>query len=275
MRTWEFCCPVCKGQLIQKDNSLLCPAGHSFDIARQGYVNLVPPQQKHSKLPGDTAEMVLARRRILQAGHYNLFRDKLCLLVWELIQGSPVILDCGCGEGYYTGAMQSAHGNASIWGFDISKAAVKAAAGSYKQPGFAVASVFSIPFRDNSAQLITNIFAPVEEKELNRVLQPGGAMLMAVPGERHLWQMKEVLYSSPYENQLRDIEYSGFKLESRVPVKGEIQLEAGEIYDLFAMTPYYWRTDLQGVERLKGLKSLKTEIHFDFLIYRKTGSSAP
>ena len=246
---------------------------HSFDIARQGYVHLVKSDKMHSKNPGDTKLMVDSRREFLSAGYYDIFSDKLCELCERYSLGNtaaPLILDCGCGEGYYTAKMKSRLPSSEIAAFDISKLAVKAAAGKYKDISFAVASVFSIPIADESVDILTDIFSPLAESEFRRVLKKGGIFIYAVPGERHLWGMKKILYEHPYENEHKDTSYEGFTLIDRVSVKGEIQLESSEqIMNLFSMTPYYWKTGIDDVNRLKSCDRLSTEIHFDFLVYRK------
>ena len=107
-------------------------------------------------------------------------------------------------------------------------------------------------------------------EEFLRVLKPGGVMILAVPGARHLWGMKEVLYTAPYENEEHDTAYNGFEYLGRESVQREITVEGREnIEALFSMTPYYWKTDVAGGERLRALDTLKTEIKFDFLVYRK------
>lgn len=100
-----FCCPTCGGPLERRESALVCPQGHSFDIARQGYVHLLPVQQMHAKVPGDTKQMVDARRRFLALGHYDAFRDALCRLTAEHLPQGGAVLDAGCGEGFYTSAL--------------------------------------------------------------------------------------------------------------------------------------------------------------------------
>lgn len=265
-----FTCPACGGTLIHTGSALLCPKGHSYDLARQGYVHLLKPNQMHAKIPGDNKQMVDARRNFLEKGYYNPFSAKLTELCTALItEESPVILDAGCGEGYYTAAIKAACPQARVYGFDISKFAVKAAAGKYKGIHFAVASVFHIPFGDNTADLLVNVFAPMAEGELCRVLKPGGFLILAVPGKRHLFSMKEILYENPYENQEQDTPYEGFQLRERIPVQETITLNRENLWQLFSMTPYYWKTDVTGSENLKNTQELTTEIHFDFLLYQR------
>ena len=268
----NFICPVCRCLLKDEGKALVCENFHSFDKAKQGYTHLLPVNRMHSKIPGDNKLMVDSRREFLNKGYYGIFAGALQDILKECIEGteSPVILDAGCGEGYYTGKMKEVLPESRVFGFDISKFAVKAAAGRYKNISFAVASVFDIPFADGSADVVTDVFSPLCEKEFLRVLKKGGYFIFAVPGERHLYKMKEVLYTSPYENEKKDTCYEGFEFIKRVPVRGNITLDnGGDIMALFSMTPYYWKTDVEGSEKLKKLTCLSTEIEFDFLVYKK------
>jgi 23S rRNA (guanine745-N1)-methyltransferase len=270
-----FACPVCGSQLEHLEKVYLCPNGHSYDIASEGYVYLLPPNKKHSKVPGDDRQMVASRRRFLEAGYYRIFSDALNELVLRCLpEGDASVVDAGCGEGYYTGrltAFLAEHGkDAALCGFDISKAAVRLAAKKYRNIAFAVGSMFGIPVPDGSADLLTDVFAPIVPEEFSRVVKPGGTMILAVPGERHLYGLKQILYDEPYENDRRDTEYPGFRFLERVPVRGEIVTDDAQVmHDLFAMTPYYWKTPHEGSERLAATKHLKTEIAFDFLLYRR------
>ena len=133
-----------------------------------------------------------------------------------------------------------------------------------------MASLFHLPCAENSADVLTDVFAPIVPEEFFRVLKPGGVMILAVPGARHLYGMKEVLYKEPYENEEHDTAYDGFEYLGRVCVQKFITVNGQEnIEALFSMTPYYWKTDVKGGERLRALDVLGTEIKFDFLVYRK------
>lgn len=271
-----FICPICKEKLNRTDTVYFCPNHHSYDISAEGYVHLLPPNKMHAKIPGDNKQMVSSRRDFLATGLYQPFSDKLNELVYENIADSaaPIVVDAGCGEGYYTARLQIYFAKndckAVLAGFDISKFAVKAAAKRYKNTEFAVASMFDIPVADASADCLYAIFAPIVPDEFARVLKPGGSLILAVPGERHLYGLKEILYENPYENEYKETIYEGFTFCKRVPVWGEIYMDNPKtIADLFAMTPYYWKTSIAGSERLKETKELNTEIEFDFLVYRK------
>ena len=136
---------------------------------------------------------------------------------------------------------------------------------------FAVAGSFAAPVADGWADVLLNIFSPMAREEFLRVLAPGGALVYAVPGPRHLFGLKQVLYDTPYENPCRPVDYPGFVREDERAVQSTIRLEGGAIQDLFAMTPYYWKTPKEGTERLAKLEVLQTEIEFRFVTYRKQG----
>ncbi|MFI3206597.1 MAG: methyltransferase domain-containing protein [Clostridia bacterium] len=267
--TNKFICPSCKSVLNPKEKALVCENGHSYDIARQGYVHLLMSNKMHSKNPGDTKEMVDARRSFLEKGYYDIFANKICELIEKYGKNAEFILDAGCGEGYYSNKY-SAVTKAEIVGFDISKFAVKSASAKYKHIDFAVASCFNIPIKENSCDILLNVFSPMAESEFLRVLKKDGIFIYAIPGKRHLFELKEVLYEKPYENEEKDSEYKGLVLLDRISVKGKISLSKSEdIWNLFSMTPYYWKTDIKGSQKLKETEKLDTEIHFDFLVYQK------
>ena len=271
-----FRCPVCRSPLEDCGNHAACSNRHSFDRASEGYYHLLPSNKMHAKLPGDSKEMVAARRAFLNAGYYQLFSDGINEAAAKVLSGvkSPMILDAGCGEGYYTARLKQAlseqRNDARIAGFDISKAAVRAAAKRDKEISFAVASIFDIPVADGCCDLVLNVFAPIVPAEFARVLKTGGVLLIAVPSERHLLGLKEILYESPYVNEETDTEYQGFDFLERIPLRGTITItDPEQIANLLSMTPYYWKTPQAGCERLRQTTRLKTEIGFDLLLYRR------
>lgn len=268
-----FRCPLCSAPLTRDECTYTCPNGHSYDRAAEGYTHLLPANQKHSKNPGDDKQMVAARCAFLDKGYYAPLREALTQLVVRLTKDipSPVLFDSGCGEGYYTAGLAAALPDANIAGIDISKFAVRRAAKRVKRGEFAVASAYHLPVPDRSVHLLTNIFSPLSAEEFARVLLPDGHFLYVVPSERHLWQMKQVLYTEPYENPVKQEAYTGFDWQEVIPLRYTVTLDSGEdITALFSMTPYAWKTPKEGVERLKRLSQLETEIGFDIHVYRRT-----
>lgn len=271
-----FCCPLCARPLAREEHRYICPSGHSFDLASAGYTHLLPANKKHSKNPGDDKEMVAARAAFLSKGYYAPLRDALCacVLAETAHLTTPALLDSGCGEGYYTTGLYQAFSSTGktpiIAGIDISKFALRRAAKQVSRGEFAVASVYHLPLAEESVDVITNVFSPLAAEEFLRVLRPGGIYCYVVPSALHLWEMKKVLYPKPYENPVKREDYTGFVWLRAEQVRASIHLNCSEdIMALFGMTPYAWKTPREGVERLKALTELDTQIGFDIHIYRK------
>lgn len=271
-----FRCPLCRSKLEKTDRALRCEHGHSFDISAEGYVHLLPPNKMNSKVPGDSKEMASSRSAFLNKGYYEPLLRELEKTVLELSKGeAPTVLDCGCGEGYYTASIAKELKNrfpkAKIAGFDISRPSVKKAAKRTGEAEFAVASVFDIPAFDGSFDVLLNVFSPLSIAEYSRVLKDGGYYIYVVPAARHLWQLKAAIYDVPYENREEDIPYEGFEHEETRRVRYETLIKTKEdIFSLFRMTPYYWKTSAKGAKKLEEYESLLTEVAFDIHIYKKT-----
>ena len=277
-----WCCPLCSRPL-SGDAALKCPAGHSFDRAKEGYWHLLPVQNTRTKAPGDSKEMVAARRAFLSAGYYGVFGQALGELALEYglpaDEKSPLrLLDAGCGEGWYDRciAQQFAREGRGLElaGFDIAKPAVRLAAKALPTARYAVASSFHQPVRTGWADLLLNCFSPFAREEFLRVLRPGGLrpggrMIYVVPGADHLYEMKAVLYEKPYKNPVQQVEYEGFCPIGEREVTDAITVPAAQLEALFAMTPYYWKTPRDGAQRLKALPELTTKISFRFLVFEK------
>ena len=154
-------------------------------------------------------------------------------------------------------------------GFDIAKPAVRLAAKALPAAKYAVASSFAQPVRTGWADLLLNCFSPFAQEEFRRVLRPGGRMIYVVPGAEHLYQMKAVLYDTPYKNPVQEVAYPGFRAIGEREVQGTITVPHDQLEALFAMTPYYWKTPRGGAERLAALSQLETDISFRFLVFEK------
>ncbi len=266
-----FICPKCSGKLNNDGSRLVCPSGHSYDRARENYFNLL---LSSGGIHGDNKEMVEARRRFLCRGYYRPLAEKICSELLSLTEKVPNILDSGSGEGYYTDIAENAliarDGETSVYAFDISKDAVKAAAKKNKRINYAVASAYHQPFGDESFDLVYNVFSPLAVEEVKRVLKPQGYFIMAIPDEDHLLELKARIYDTPYKNTVEDTEIEGFELIKNEPLHYDMSLETKEdLSSLFKMTPYAYRTKKENADRILELDRLKVSAHFRILVYRK------
>lgn len=280
-------CPLCNSPLNLQQRSLRCDNGHCFDLAKEGYVNLLPAQHKKSKQPGDNQQMIASRRLFLEAGFYQPLSDGINQLCQSLLadreskadraeskKQTLKLLDCGCGEGYYTRRLQQAMaGRLSVAGLDISKfavrAAAKAAARTAPESQFAVASSFRLPVADDSVDLILRVFAPGDEQEAARVLKDDGYLLIVSPGEQHLQQLKQQIYPEA-KTHTEPETAPGFELAERRQVRFELTLPSqAAIEQLLMMTPFYWQIPEPARQRAAALESLTTEADFILSLYRK------
>lgn len=262
----EFLCPVCGKKLSSSGTAFSCPAGHSFDIARSGYVNLLT--NSGSGRHGDDKLMVRARTRFLDKGFYAPLADRLAELA--AVEKPDLIVDAGCGEGYYTDMLSRISPHAEVIGLDISKDAIAAAAKRCRVGRFAVASIAGIPLEDGCADVLLNVFSPFFPAEFARVLKSGALLLRVIPLEMHLHALRELVYDTPYDNDVPELDADGFETEGFEELRYSIRLESREdIEDLFRMTPYYYKTSAADQDKLRRAEQLETEIEFGIIRYRK------
>lgn len=264
-----FCCPKCKGSFTATKECYRCENGHVYDRAASGYVNLLPPGGKQH---GDDRVMLRARREFLESGGYEPLRDAIVKTVLALsLDKTAVMLDAGCGEGYYTEAVCRAKSDIRVYGVDVSKDAVKMCDHRHMTADFAAASVYALPVSDNSCDLILSVFAPFAKEEFYRVLKSDGYLISVIPDEKHLYGLKSVLYDIPYENKLAPYEVDGFEFLGVQKVSFTLHMDTkGKIMSLYRMTPYCYRTGITGQQRIEKLDSLETEAEFQILLYRKS-----
>ena len=263
----ELLCPICAQPLSREEKRLVCPAGHSYDIARQGYVNLLTVQQKHSLSPGDTREQVLSRRAFLEAGFYAPILEGLnrAALDWG---AEGEILDVGCGEGYYSARLAQAMG-AALTGLDISKEAVRCAAAKYKEYTWLCATAAHIPAADASVGTLTSLFALTLPEEFRRVLRRGGLFFQVLAGEDHLLGLKSILYDELTHKEKNTVpQLPGFALLESRPIRFSFTLEGQQIHDLFAMTPHLFRIGKAGAQRLQETQKLQDTASCVLNVYR-------
>ena len=261
-------CPVCGRALADAGNALRCENGHSFDRAKEGYVNLLL-SHRQADMMGDSKEAARYRRDFLNRGYYAPLRDAL---VGRLAGQTGRLLDVCCGEGYYTAAL-SALPELEVWGFDLAREMVRLAA---KRGGahYFVANLARIPAADASFGFATLLFAPFAEPELVRVLKPGGRLYLVVPGRRHLFGLKQAVYDRPYENDEALPQTRTLRLVGTERIDAEIRLQGqADIQAVFRMTPYFYRTSPDDRKKLDARASLDTEISFVLAEYARAGGS--
>lgn len=271
MKSRYLCCPVCRGELNKNENSYTCERGHSYDIAKQGYINLL--MSSKGSTHGDNNQMTDARQRFLSGGFYSPLADEICKNAAEHFSDGGVLIDCGCGECYYTDRVYSAlrekFSDIEVCGFDISRDAIKQGAKRNKSITLLVAGVYNMPFLCESADMLLSVFSPFAREEFLRVLKKGGVLISVIPDKKHLWSLKSALYETPYENVLDDYEIEGFEFVGKSEVKNNVTLQNGQIADLFMMTPYYYRTKPSDKEKILSLEEMTVETEFQVLVYKK------
>jgi len=289
---WPLACPVCDRRLSWGERTISCSEGHSFDVAREGYVNLLPSQHRSRGMEGDIIGMLQARRRFLEAGHYRPLLDELSAQVGAAMQERaegiraatdaprapvPCVVEVGCGEGYYVAGVAealSADGDEQvIWlGTDLSKPAVKLAAKHYPKLTFFVADINRrLYVHDGSVSVLLDVFAPRNPSEFARVLEPGGSVVIAIPNESHLASLREQLgLLAIQENKERLVIErfgDGFELVSRTEVGFQMELSAAGVADLVGMGPSSWHRPAD--EAQTGVAAAKTEAAFVVLRLRR------
>lgn len=234
-------CPLCHLPLLENTQGLVCANRHQFDRAKEGYFNLLPVQNKHSREPGDAKEQLQARRQFLQAGFFAPLRARLQEL---LPPTTKTLLDIGCGEGYFTAGFSDSLPHARIYGMDIAKAGVRLAAKAAKnRPSltYCVASSFDLPLADHSIDLVTRIYAPSKDTELCRVIKPGGKLVIVTPGENHLLGLRKRIYKE-VRPHCQPALPAGFMPGEHYRLECDLRVTEPDICAaLLAMTPFAWR----------------------------------
>lgn len=269
-----FACPVCGSAMgVTADGKSAVCSGenpkkkrHTFDFSSDGYLSF-------GVTGGDSKEAVAARRAFLSTRAYELAALPIRSFVKQLVPDCKLLIDAGCGEGYYTSMLSEVSENTV--GFDLSKFACAAGAKQAKRDGrsgllYATASVFELPIKDGCADAVTNIFAPCVEEEYKRILKPGGYLFVVGAGKEHLMGLKKAIYDDVYENGERaDLPKNMEKVDCVSAHYSRKICGKENIAALFSMTPYYWRTSEGDKEKLASLEELVTDIDFEINIYKK------
>lgn len=267
--------------MVHEGNSWRCPSGHCFDVAREGYLNLLPVQRKRSLDPGDSKEMVAARRRYLAAGFYQPIADRvadwaLAAVLAEAKAGATrVCLDAGCGEGFYLNTVLARAALAGLdlqaVGLDISKWAVLAAAKAQRQARWLVGTNAALPIVSGTLDRVMCLFGFPVFEEFARVLKPGGEVLMVDAGPDHLRELREIIY--PKLKLPRDAALTvgeAFSLVSEETLRFPIRLgDNATISDLLVMTPHLYRAPPEGRARAAALTALDLTVDVVFRRLRR------
>lgn len=247
-------CPICALPLHMQAAVWRCDNGHSFDVARQGYVNLLTVSQKHSLHPGDSQKMVAARRSFLNAGYYVPIVQTLRSLVRRYAPNAKAVLDVGCGEGYYLSQIEAEE----RWGIDISKDAVRYAAVRDKTAHWLTATAAHLPFAEDTFDCILSMFALTVPEEFRRVLRPGGAFIQVLAGEAHLLALRSIIYPTVREKAAPEMQtLTGFQLLHSETLRFDFRLNTQqEVQSLLYMTPHAWRISREGARSLERVEQL-------------------
>ncbi len=264
----EYRCPLCQQALQLTQKSFRCENNHSFDKAKQGYVNLLPVQFKHSKEPGDNKAMVQARRAFLDKGFYQPLVNNMLALYHKYSDTSATVFDAGCGEGFYTHQHKTTDNN--VYGVDIAKETVKIAAKRYQDCFFSVATLSDLPFDDGHFGWVYSVYAPILETEFTRILQDNGFLLTVTPAENHLFELKELIYrqANKHDVSKQAIEAQTLVEEQRLNYPMSFS-NSEDVLNLLAMTPFAFKASTEIISQLKALKEFTCQADFVLRLYQK------
>jgi len=264
-----YICPLCQNPLMlhHASKGYYCTKKHHFDLAKEGYLNLLPAHYKKSKEPGDSRAMMRARRNFLEAGFYQPMAEAVTHLIDQhKTPHSPMrILDMGCGEGYYSRQIETQSQykeHLDLHGIDIAKNAIFAAAKKQANARFIVASSKRLPYSDHYFDLIFRIYAPSEDTEITRLLKDNGLLLTVTPGPRHLWQLKEFIYKEVKEHNTEVSLPKGFKQQESQRISYTIKPNQEQRLALLQMTPFAWRANAATQTKIQRATDLDIEVDF-------------
>ncbi len=264
----NYLCPLCQQPLAFNHQTYRCDNNHSFDQAKQGYVNLLPVQFKHSKTPGDNKDMVLARRNFLDKGFYQPLVDKMLALYQQYGEQSLPVFDAGCGEGFYTHQHKSPTN--SVYGVDIAKETIKIGAKRYKDCHFSVGTLSKLSFSDGFFAWLISVYAPILETEFTRILKTGGYLLTVTPAERHLFELKALIYNEASEHDASKTPIKDLTLIEEQKLTYPMSFESSEdVLNLLAMTPFSFKASAALLSQIKTMKNFTCQADFILRLYRK------
>lgn len=267
-------CPVCKNTLSESEKSYVCKNNHSFDVSKKGYVNLLMSNVSKEKRHGDDKRMISARTEFLEMGYYRPLAERISQIALEFgnAENDNVLFECGCGECYYLNYVENAflNNNMSVktYGMDISKEALPFGKKRMPSSTLFVGSAFKLPLMSESVDVALSIFAPVDMREMSRVIKKNGCLIKVIPLENHLIELKRELYENVYLNRPVVEMNENFALDSNEKVEYKFKLKNNsEINSLFKMTPYYYKTSVDAQQKLLALNELDVSVSFGVCKY--------
>lgn len=283
-------CPVCGKNLHRNERSLLCESGHTFDVAKSGYVNLLPPGKEKNARTGDEKNMVRARVDFLSKNYYAKISDSVAETLANELEAhddTVVFADMGCGEGYHTCRIVEKLGRPAIaLGFDASKYAAECASKLARSKGFLPkdgvgadfvstaqayffpANLFHLPLKEHCLDAAVSMFAPIAGEETHRILKKGGILCVVSSGRDHLLELRKLIYDDVHISDSLPTAPDGFIERSRTSCKYNVQIESrDDIEALFVMTPFYYKTTEEGRNRLLSKDSLNITVDVNISVF--------
>jgi 23S rRNA (guanine745-N1)-methyltransferase len=274
--TTMLACPVCGGALTLGAGAAFCSNAHSFDRARNGYLNLLLRRQ--SAEPGDSAAMLQSRRTFLQAGFYDAMSSAANDAAAGILAGRTHahVADIGCGEGFFTARLKRALGDAKsiavCYGVDISRPGVRMATSYDREIYWVVASLHRSPFLPRSLDAVLSMFAPIDAADMRRVVRDDGALATVTPGPDHLDGLRALLYKDVQPHSPIPALMAGdtlFEPSGSTRIRYPIVVDsAAQIMNLLAMTPYYWNINRDTRTRVEALSRLEVTVDAYVNVFR-------
>ena len=263
-------CPVCSHLLIKEQNTYKCENNHTFDLAKEGYLNLLLNAKKTS---GDSKEMMAARRDFLAKGYYEKLSDRVNQRLKKSHLTDQAILDIGCGEGYYLSRFQKeiAPKASNFYGMDISKLGIRMAAKKNPMIHWLVANFAKLPFKEKSVSTVLSMFAEYSVPEIDRILTDDGNIIIVRAANNHLIELKNIIYPEIHEKvKTSSIKtFPGFCVEQEnFSYKVTIQ-SIEDLLSLLLMTPHYWKIKPEGIENLKKFEFLEVTISIEIDLLKR------
>ncbi|MFB9974621.1 methyltransferase domain-containing protein [Allobacillus sp. SKP2-8] len=268
-------CPLCQQSVrVVEFSKLVCQNNHAFDLAKQGYVNLLnqPSDSQYDK------KLFNSRREIItQTNLYQLLHHKISEVIADHLAGrsNQILLDAGCGEGSHLGKVMEGEKerfNAGI-GIDISKEGVKMAAGKYKDQMWFVADLANLPLNDQSVAVIMNILSPANYQEFKRVLQDDGLVVKVVPRAGYLAELREALgkkNEQAYDNEkITSLFREHFYVVDEISITDRVELSSEERAHLTKMAPLAWHAEQEKIDHFIEDTSDKITVDLDVLVGRR------